>query len=255
MTSHHPGTFGAILLAGGRASRMGGIDKPRLVVNGMSMLDRAVTIMREVGADPIVAVGPPPEAGAPAADAAAAPGDTGAPAATAGAPADAAVADVAAAGGAPGHTASAALAREDAASVPVRWVREDPPFTGPAAAVVAALAATAADSDPDWTFVLACDLPRVDAAVRQLAHDILLLPSDTEGACLSDPSSRPQWLTAVYRTPVLRRAAASLPDAGRDKSMRALFADVAIASLPDRADSAGDIDTWEDFRRFTKENA
>jgi molybdopterin-guanine dinucleotide biosynthesis protein A len=208
-----PAPYGAILLAGGRASRMGGIDKPRLVVDGVSMLDRAISAMREVGAAPIVVAGP--AASTPRADA------------------------------------------QTDAQADVQWVREDPPFTGPAAAVVAALAATAAvpAPDPDWTFVLACDLPRVDAAVRQLVDDILLLPSDTEGACLSDETGRPQWLTGVYRTSALRRAAASLPDEGRDQSMRALFTDVAIAALADRGDGAHDIDTWEDFRRFTKEDA
>jgi molybdopterin-guanine dinucleotide biosynthesis protein A len=136
----------------------------------------------------------------------------------------------------------------------MHWVREDPPFTGPAAAIVAALTAMPAVPGPTWTLVLACDLPRVDAAVRQLVDDILLLPSDVDGACLADASSRPQWLTAVYRTAVLRRAAASIPDEGRDQSMRALLADLAIAALPDRTDSTGDIDTWEDYSRFTKES-
>ena len=219
MTSHSPrATFGAILLAGGRASRMDGVDKPRLVVGGVSMLDRAVVTMRELAADPLIVVGP--RAGSPV------------------------VGNASADGPAPDDDA-------------VLWVREDPPFSGPAAAVVAALHCTAAAlaPDPDWTFVLACDLPRVDAAVQQLMDDIMLLPSDTEGACLSDGSSRPQWLTGVYRTAALRRAAASLPDEGRDQSMRALVADMSIAALPDRADSARDIDTWEDFRRFTKEDA
>ena len=62
--------------------------------------------------------------------------------------------------------------------------------------------------EPEWTFVLACDLPRVDAAVARLTTDILLLPSDTEGVCLADASSRPQWLTGVYRTAALRRGRA-----------------------------------------------
>jgi len=209
---------------------MGGVDKPRLVIAGVSMLDRAITAMRDVGAAPIVVAGP--RSGS------AADSETAVPAAPA-VPVDSA---------------------EPAASIlpcDVRWVREDPPFTGPAAAVVAALAATAAGSapEPEWTFVLACDLPRVDAAVRQLVDDILLLPSDTEGACLADEAGRPQWLTGVYRTSALRQAAASLSHEGRDQSMRALFADVAIASLADHSGGAHDIDTWEDFRRFTKEDA
>ncbi|WP_417561790.1 molybdenum cofactor guanylyltransferase [Microbacterium sp.] len=208
---------GAILLAGGRASRMGGIDKPGLQVDGVSLRDRAIDAVRRAGADPIVVVGPRPVHGNTAA-----------------------------------HS-----------DTTVQWVREDPPFTGPAAAIVAALAVTAAHDagtdpvdggeDAEWTFVLACDLPRVDAAVRQLVDDILLLPSDTDGACLADASSRPQWLTAVYRTAALRRAAASLPDAGRDQSMRVLVSDLAVAALPDRTDGARDIDTWEDYERFTKE--
>jgi len=208
------GRFGAILLAGGRGSRMGGVDKPRLVVHGTTLLDRAVAAVRDAGADPIVAVGP------------AAPGEEG---------------------GRPAATVPGAAA--------IQWVREDPPFSGPAAAVTAALMSIPARSDPAWMFVLACDLPHVDAAVRQLIDDIGLLPADTEGVCLADASGRPQWLTGAYRTAALRRATASLPDLGRDQPVRALLSDLAIAVPADRSGGAADIDTWEDYRRFTKESS
>jgi molybdopterin-guanine dinucleotide biosynthesis protein A len=47
----------AIILAGGRATRLGGVDKPQLVVDGATLLDHAV---RSVAwCDPIVVVGPP----------------------------------------------------------------------------------------------------------------------------------------------------------------------------------------------------
>lgn len=239
-SSAAPATFGAILLAGGRASRMGGVDKPRLVVDGMTMLDRAIAAVRGIGAQSIVAVGPDPGATAAAGP------DASAATTTAAVPDGVVVPD-------PGTTVDPVA--DGRGETPVRWVREDPPFTGPAAAVVAGLNATAAERDPDWTFVLACDLPRVDAAVRLLRDDIFLLPSDTEGVCLTDASRRPQWLTAAYRTAALRRAAASVADAGRNQAMRVLLADVAIAAVDDRADSASDIDTWEDLRRFTKEDA
>ncbi len=199
---------------------MGGIDKPRLLVGGVSMLDRAIVAVRELDASSIIAVGPEPAC---------------------------------AQASRPTSAAAPTTKSTRATTTPVQWVREDPPFTGPAAAIVAALAVPAAH-DPEWTFVLACDLPRVDAAVRQLLDDIVLLPSDTDGACLSDASSRPQWLTGVYRTDALRRAAASVADQGRDQSVRSLFADLAIASVADRSGGADDIDTWEDFRRFTKED-
>lgn len=46
----------AIVLAGGRASRLGGIDKPQLVVGEASLLDHAVDAV--AWCDPIVVVGP-----------------------------------------------------------------------------------------------------------------------------------------------------------------------------------------------------
>lgn len=57
-------TVDAIVLAGGRASRMGGVDKPAIVVGGQSMLDAALTAV--AGCDRTVVVGPhrpelPPE--------------------------------------------------------------------------------------------------------------------------------------------------------------------------------------------------
>ncbi len=47
----------AILLAGGRGSRMGGVNKPLLEVGGTTLLDAAIAAAREAGCDPIVAVG------------------------------------------------------------------------------------------------------------------------------------------------------------------------------------------------------
>ena len=47
----------AIILAGGRAERLGGADKPQLVVDGTTLLDHAVAAV--AGCDPIIVVGPP----------------------------------------------------------------------------------------------------------------------------------------------------------------------------------------------------
>ncbi|WP_084477741.1 NTP transferase domain-containing protein [Nocardia jejuensis] len=57
-------TLDAIVLAGGRASRMGGVDKPAIVVGGQSMLDAALAAV--IDCDRTVVVGPhrpelPPE--------------------------------------------------------------------------------------------------------------------------------------------------------------------------------------------------
>lgn len=184
--------IGAILLAGGRATRLGGAAKPLLDVGGRTLLQRAIDATR--GCAPVTIVGDP-------------------------------VVGVDGAG----------------------RVREDPPFGGPAAAIVAALEDW--DDDPEWAFVLACDLPGVIDAAARLRRDLPLLPADTDGVCLGDAGSRPQWLTGLYRTAALRRAAASLPDHGAGASVRALLDDLAITVLAAPTEETDDVDTWEDLER------
>lgn len=192
------GCLGAILLAGGRASRVDGAAKPLFEVGGQTLLFAAVDAASHAGARPITVVAPVLD---PALD--------------------------------------------------VDWVREDPPFGGPVAAIVAALDSwerrTPAAPDPEWTLLLACDLPSVGAAVRRLVADIVLLPSDTDGMCLADASSRPQWLTGVYRTSALRAAASALPERGRNAPVRALMNDLAITVIAAPDDLTRDVDTWEDL--------
>ncbi|WP_432983443.1 molybdenum cofactor guanylyltransferase [Dactylosporangium sp. CA-233914] len=48
----------AIVLAGGRGRRLGGVDKPMVAVGGVPMLARVVSALMEGGAAPIVVVGP-----------------------------------------------------------------------------------------------------------------------------------------------------------------------------------------------------
>lgn len=189
-------TLGAILLAGGRGSRVGGAIKPLFDVGGRTLLGATIDAARDAGAGPVCVVAPV----------------------------------------------------LDSAS-PVTWVREDPPFGGPAAAVVAAFEAWAgADVDPEWTLLLACDLPEVGDAVRRLLADRALLPADVDGVCLADASSRPQWLIGLYRTAPLRGAASALADGGRDASIRALLADLAIAAITVHDGAlTRDVDTWEDL--------
>ncbi|MFC5287935.1 NTP transferase domain-containing protein [Actinokineospora guangxiensis] len=49
-------TWAAIVLAGGRGSRLGGLDKPALAIGGATLLDRAVEAA--AGAGRVVVVGP-----------------------------------------------------------------------------------------------------------------------------------------------------------------------------------------------------
>lgn len=178
--------LGAILLAGGRGSRMGGVHKPLLEVGGRTLLDAALGAVADAGCQPIVVVGPP-----------------------------------------------------DDAHADLTWVREDPPFGGPAAAILAAMPLITAPR----VLVLACDLPRVADAVRVL----LEAPEAADGVCLEDAEGRRQWLTGLYRTAALRAAAATMADAGRDASARALLGDLTITAVAASDALAADIDTWDDL--------
>jgi molybdopterin-guanine dinucleotide biosynthesis protein A len=187
---------GAILLAGGRATRVDGEDKPRFEVAGATLFAHAQAAVADC--TPITAVGAPigtdPE---------------------------------------------------------ISWTREEPRYGGPAAGVVAALAHWRANDvdDPEWTFVLACDVPGVRAATERLRAARDHLPSETDGVCLTDAGSRPQWLLGLYRTAALRRRADALADAGHGASIRDLLDGLAVAVVRAPADETDDIDTWDDLAR------
>ena len=50
--------FEALILAGGRGSRLGGIDKAELHVHGRRLVDRVISAAREAGATTVTVVGP-----------------------------------------------------------------------------------------------------------------------------------------------------------------------------------------------------
>ena len=125
-------------------------------------------------------------------------------------------------------------------------MREDPPFGGPVAAILAALPLVTASR----TLVLACDLPRVGAAVQLL----IAAPFDDDGICLIDEPGRPQWLTGLYRTDALRAAGAALPRRGQDASVRALLGRPDDRHDRGTDDLAADIDTWDDLNEARRRN-
>lgn len=179
-------TVDAILLAGGRGSRVGGAVKPLFEVGGATLLSAAVTAVRRAGARRVVVVAP--------------------------------VLDEA---------------------LDVTWVREDPPYGGPVAAVVAALP----EVDADDLYVLACDTVAPAEVMSRLAAP---LAPGVDGVCLDD--GRRQWLMGRYRAAAVREAASALPAAGRDASMRALLGGLEVASITVDADLTRDVDTWDDLR-------
>ncbi|UGT64049.1 NTP transferase domain-containing protein [Nocardia asteroides] len=142
----------AVVLAGGRASRMGGVDKPGIVVGGRSLLDAALAAV--AGCARIAVVGPERAGLGPA----------------------------------------------------VHQTREQPPGSGPVAALAAGLAALGAEPAP-LVVVLAADLPFLTAdTVRRLIEHL----GAADAAFAADRDGRPQYLIGVWRRSALDAALAGL---------------------------------------------
>lgn len=189
----------AIILAGGRGRRLGGIDKPRVQVGGSSLGELAVEAARLAGCAEIVVVG--------------AIGD-----------------DVVAS---PGDPANHGGERR------IRVIREDPPFGGPAAALVAALA----EVRTPWVLLLAADLPRACEAVALVAA--ASPRGGADGIRLRDAAGRPQHLLARYRTSALRRASAEVGDP-HGAPLGRLLDGLTLDDVDDPDGLSRDVDTWED---------
>jgi molybdopterin-guanine dinucleotide biosynthesis protein A len=176
--------IGAVLLAGGSGSRLGGIDKARLRLGGETLLDRALAALSGLE---VVVVGPPRALGG------------------------------------------------------VREVREDPPLSGPASAVVAGLALLPA---ADEVLLLAVDVPRLPAALP------LLLDAEAgpDGAVVVDADGRIQWLLGRYRAESLRSAAVQLGDP-TGRPLRALLGNLELAPVRLPPGLELDVDTVADARR------
>ena len=235
--------YDALVLAGGRSSRLGGVPKALLRAGGRTLLES--TLAAVAGARRIAVAGPP---------------------------------DLA-----------PVLARcPGSASL----VREEPAFSGPAAAVGAGLSALPPDSE--WTLVLACDMPHVGLAVRSLldaaaeqtaaakltaaaeqtapgagaggeaaaADEPPETPSDApagRGTAPAETGPEPQSLLAVdadgyrqplaalYRTADLRAAVAHYGPGGlANMSLKGLLARVQYRGVVVPPMSTADVDTWAD---------
>ena len=149
---------------------------------------------------------------------------------------------------------------------PVRWTREDPPGSGPVAALAAALelprspddagapsAPSASPAPPaPSVVVLAADLPFLRA---ELVHRLWINSSGHDGAVLSDREGRDQWLAACYRRDVLTGRIAELrAETGGTAglSLRRLLAGLDLVRVPDPDGQSFDVDTWEDVRHVRR---
>lgn len=144
----------------------------------------------------------------------------------------------------------------------VRWTREEPPGSGPVAALAAGLAAlreeaeaaagASSKSASSRVLVLAADLPFLGAA---LVHSLWTSAAGHDGAVLVDADGHDQWLAACYARDVLERRIAELSAQSGGTaglSLRRLLAGLDLARVPDVDGQSFDCDTWEDVRHVRR---
>ncbi|WP_225217502.1 molybdenum cofactor guanylyltransferase [Arthrobacter pullicola] len=202
--TEQPPAFNAVVLAGGRSSRLGGVPKAGLLFDGQTLLERTLGAVRQ--ARSVAIAGP---------------------------------ADL----------------EQFLPAVPQHgfFVREEPAFSGPAAAVGAAVSAlystdAAHGSAPPWTMVLACDMPGAAGAVQTLLAEAGRDPGQSVMA--RDSSGALQPLAALYRTEDLRSAVIQQPGGLENLSMFRLLARVQWREVAVPEGSTADVDTWADAGKW-----
>lgn len=220
--------YDAIILAGGRASRLGGVQKAAVEIGGRALLD--IALEAAVDARRIVVVGP----------------------------------DELRRDARRGDAASVRFALEDPPfGGPVAGIAaglaalEDPRATDAAADGSRdgrfATSSTSERGEPDgaeWVLVLASDLPSAPQAVQRLtAAASELTATDAgggpDGVCLVDADGRAQWLAGIYRHASLSRGLDELGGAVHGASVRRLVGGLELRPVADDG-TALDVDTWQD---------
>ena len=228
-------TFDAIVLAGGRAARLGGVDKPALRVGERSLLGSVVGAAAGAGARLVIVVGPArPELVA----------ELGEMRTVREEP--------------PGGGPVLAL-RRGLAELPSPEPRPAVPYSPeprpavpyspePRPAVPYSPEPRPTAAGAPWVAVLAADLPFLRGE-----HLLALLAAaradDAAGAVLADDTGHPQWLAGCWRTPVLREAIGRYRGGSLHGLLRPLGPAV-LAPAPDRGRPPPwlDCDTADDVR-------
>ncbi|MCC9206311.1 molybdenum cofactor guanylyltransferase [Arthrobacter sp. zg-Y769] len=204
--------YDAVILAGGRSTRLGGTPKALLLSGSRTLLETTLDAVPDARN---IAVAGPPELSA-----------------LLGSRALEAV------------PRKPVLVREEPAYAG--------PAAAVGAAVAALAALDKADGGPDtdrpgspWTLVLACDMPQIGSAVRALLAAAAAAPP--ESLLAVDSTGKRQPLAALYRTAELRSAVQSAGPGGlENQSMKALLARVQWRGVDVPPMSTADVDTWND---------
>lgn len=205
--------YDAVLLAGGRASRLGGYPKPQLAYRGATLLEHALGAVAAARSVAVVGPGPGEPGGPPARMGPSSPEEHGR----------------------------------------VLFTYEEPLYSGPVAALAAGLAAlpAAGGGAPGWIAVVAADLPQPAGAVTALLEAASAEP-DCEGILGEDGDGRAQPLLSLLRRGPLASALDALARDGglANRPMKHLVARLGLLPLRLPPGSSADVDTWDAARRW-----
>jgi molybdopterin-guanine dinucleotide biosynthesis protein A len=176
--------YAAVVLAGGTAARMGGVDKAGIELAGRTLLEHALSAV--AAATEVVVVG-----------------------------------------------------ERVPTSRPATFVREDPPRGGPAAGLLAGMAALS--EVPAWLVVIAVDMPRL---TPDTVGRLLVAAAGHDGAFLVDEDGRRQ-LAGVLDP---RAVARSAPTDPTGLPWHRLMQTFDLADVTAVGDEARDVDSWADLR-------
>lgn len=210
--------FDAIILAGGRGSRLGGVDKGALPVGGRPLLDRVLEAARDAERVVVVGDGPVPDGVLLTREEP-----------VFGGPAAAVVAGLRA------LRMPSALPIDSAARLVLVLACDLP--GAPAGVELLLDVATRTEGD-EATRPAEGGIP--DARGERTV----------DGWCLAEQDGRLQWLFGLYRAGALERAAEALGDP-TDRSMGWLLSGLDLVAVPAPARVTMDIDTPEDVQRWT----
>jgi molybdopterin-guanine dinucleotide biosynthesis protein A len=129
-------------------------------------------------------------------------------------------------------------------SRPVTFVREDPPYGGPAAGLLAGRSALR--TTPAWLVVLAVDMPLVSPAT---VSRLLAAAAGRDGAFLTDEGGRRQ-LAGVLLLAALDRVR---PGDAHGLPLHRLLAPLDLATVSPVGPEGTDVDTWADVCRLRGE--
>ncbi|MPV49080.1 NTP transferase domain-containing protein [Pseudactinotalea sp. HY160] len=207
----------AVILAGGRGSRLGGVRKAELRVDGDALLAYVLAAVEACSERVVV--------GFPDLDV----------------PAGVVLTREDPPGSGPAAGIAAGMARVGAGADWVLVLACDLPGAGE---IVPELLAAAAAAPAQVESILArtpsADLPPGDRAGDR--------GGDRAGVRAGDVEGRTEWLTGIHRAGALRRVIAARGEGLIDGSVRRLFASMRQATIAAPPGSTRDVDTWEDHR-------